>query len=215
MAAGSACIMWGALHPKAPQAQAVSPPAVDYTTLMERTKNSACVLCFQAGKKYILYFLFLLDFINSYIDRLCTTCFVWFYASGLLAYLSSPVLSICPLIAVSLTKSFTFPYWIESTHTCCPSIALNMPPRAPRCPLGQIQTSKGRPCHKSVASGLPESIPAVWVPVLLLSPQTRAQQEKDDTERPQYLHVLHFHLAGWPEKELGTASTWTGLHARF
>lgn len=52
MAAGSACKMWGALHPKAPQAQAVSPPAVGYTTLTERTKNSARVLCFQAGKKY-------------------------------------------------------------------------------------------------------------------------------------------------------------------
>lgn len=80
----------GSLTPQTPQAQTMSPLAVNCPTLVGRTKNKCLFTAFRQ-KKNLLYFLFLLDFVNSFRDCLYTTCFVWLDASGLL------VLSVCSL----------------------------------------------------------------------------------------------------------------------
>lgn len=56
-----------------------------------KDKEQVSVLAFRQKKTHLLYFLFLLDFVNSFRDCLYTTCFVWLDASGLL------VLSVCSL----------------------------------------------------------------------------------------------------------------------
>lgn len=58
---GSASTIWRALHSEAPQAQSEPPPAINYPTPMEGTKNGQCCHYFQEEKK--LHFPFLLDLI--------------------------------------------------------------------------------------------------------------------------------------------------------
>lgn len=71
--------------------------------------------------------------------------------------LFSPVLSTSPLIAVSLTKSFTFafwiPYWLDSTRIHSPSTALNAS-RGSEVPSRPHPNLKVKTWHKSAASGL-------------------------------------------------------------
>lgn len=164
---GSASTIWRALHSEAPQAQSEPPPAVNYPTLMEGTKNGQCCHYFQEEKKIAFSFSFGLNFRNC----LYTTCFVWLDASWVTFV--CPVLSTWPLIAVSLMKSFAFSfwisYWIESARMLsqyCSQYAS----RALRCPQGQTQASKRITWHSCAALGPPKGTPEVWMPVLVISP---------------------------------------------